>query len=177
MSIWGDERGFTLAELLTACAVLALVLAAVLMVQRASFSAFLIGTNKSAMQQNARVALERMAREIRESTGALTTATPTTIAFRHQDLPAPNNTVTYSLVGTNLMRTEGANAAQVFIAGVQALTFTYFEGDGDPGATAPNARRIDITIRARPEDPSVRAGSAEDSRADVSTTVRLRNVS
>jgi prepilin-type N-terminal cleavage/methylation domain-containing protein len=177
MKVWRDERGFTLAELLTALAVLALVLAAVVTVQRATFSAFLIGSNKSAMQQSARVALERMARELRESTGALTTATATTIAFTHQDLAAPNNSVTYTVVGTNLMRTEGGNPAQVFIGGVQSLTFSYFKGDGAAAVTAAEARRIDITIRTRPEDPSVRPGSAEDSRAEVSTTVRLRNVS
>jgi Tfp pilus assembly protein PilW len=185
MRIWRDVRGFTLAELLTAFAVLALVLAGVLMVQRASFTTFLIGTKTSGMQQNARVALERMARELRESTGALTAAGASSMTLTvptdagHPNFPNPV-AVTYRLNGTNLERNEAGAAVAVFIAGVQTLTFTYFDG-GNTALAAPVAapvdvRRVDIRIRTRAEDPNVKAGAAEDTGAVVSTTVRLRNV-
>jgi type II secretory pathway pseudopilin PulG len=183
MRIWRDVRGFSLSELLTAFAVIAFVLAAVMTVQEASFRAFLIGSNKSAMQQNARVALERMGREVRESTGALTAATATTITFAHPD----DGVVTYTLMNNTLERNVDPDgplgpqplATAVFIAGVQELDFMYFDGAGTalpPPVAAVNVRRIDIRIRTRAEDPNVRAGAAEDSRTVVSTTVRLRNV-
>ena len=181
MRICRNERGFSLADLLAGFAALAFVLSGVVTIQQASFSAFLIGTNKMANQQNGRVALERLAREIRESTVALTVAQPTSVAITHPDL---KDTVTYSLVGTDLMRTEGAKAAEVFIAGVQPLVggdgvprlFAYFKGDGTPAVNAAEVRRVDITIQTRPEDQNVKAGAAHDTRAVVSTTVRLRNL-
>jgi Tfp pilus assembly protein PilW len=173
VSIWRDDRGFSLTDLLTGFAALGFVLAGVVSIQQASFSAFLLGTSKIATQQNARVALERLAREIRESTVAPTTALATAITVTHPDL---NNTVTYSLVGTNLMRGEGTNPAEVFIAGVHTLAFSYFKGDGAPAPTAAEVRRVDITIQTRPEDQNVKAGAAHDTRAVVSTTVRLRNL-
>ena len=168
MSIWRDERGFTLAELLTAFAILGLVLAAVITVQQASINAFTLGTNKAAMTQSARAALERMAREVRETTVALTTATASTITMTHPD----DGAVTYTLAGTNLTRN-----GVVFIAGVQALTFSYFDGSNTATAVAANVRRVDITVRTRAEDANVGAGSAADTNTVVTTTVRLRNLS
>lgn len=169
MSIWRDEQGFTLAELLTGFAVLGLVLAAVVMVQQSSLNAILLGTNKIEMQQNARAALERMAREVRETTVALTVATASTITFTHPD----DGVVTYTLAGTDLTR-NGA----IFISGVQSLVFTYFNGNNNAPAAPPgDIRRVDIMIRTRAEDPNVRAGSPFDSNAVVTTTVRLRNLS
>jgi hypothetical protein len=173
VSICRNERGFSLADLLAGFAALAFVLSGVVTIQQASFSAFLIGTTKIATQQNARVALDRLAREIRESTVALTVAQPTSVAMTHPDV---KDTVTYSLVGTDLMRTEGAKAAEVFIAGVQALAFAYFKGDDTSTANAPDVRRVDITIRTRPEDSNVKTGAVHDTRAVISTTVRLRNL-
>jgi prepilin-type N-terminal cleavage/methylation domain-containing protein len=167
MSIWRDERGFTLAELLTAFAILGLVLAAVVTIQQASINAIVLGTTKAAMQQNARAALERMAREVRETTAALTVATAGTITFTHPD----DGVVTYTLSGTNLRRN-----GTTYIRGVQTLTYSYFDGANVATAVAANVRRVDITIRTRAEDANVQAGSAADTNAVVTTTVRLRNL-
>jgi prepilin-type N-terminal cleavage/methylation domain-containing protein len=62
-----DERGFTMVELITATAILGLVLAGLLGVLTASRNAYWRGTNTVSAQQSVRVALERMAKEIREA--------------------------------------------------------------------------------------------------------------
>jgi prepilin-type N-terminal cleavage/methylation domain-containing protein len=62
-----DQRGFTLMELVAATAILGLVMAGLLGVLTASRDAYARGTSTITAQQNARVALERMAKEIREA--------------------------------------------------------------------------------------------------------------
>jgi prepilin-type N-terminal cleavage/methylation domain-containing protein len=62
-----DQRGFTMMELIAATAILGLVMAGLLGVLTASRDAYSRGTNTVSAQQNVRVALERMAKEIREA--------------------------------------------------------------------------------------------------------------
>jgi prepilin-type N-terminal cleavage/methylation domain-containing protein len=62
-----DQRGFTLIELLIATAVLGLVMAGLLGLLTASQRAYSRGSNTIDAQQNVRVALERMVKEIREA--------------------------------------------------------------------------------------------------------------
>lgn len=64
-----DQRGFSLAELLVVVAVLALILTGVLALQQQGQIAYLMGSNRVETQQNARVAMALMSREIREACG------------------------------------------------------------------------------------------------------------
>jgi prepilin-type N-terminal cleavage/methylation domain-containing protein len=179
---WRDERGFTLAELLTALAMVATVLAAAVMIESGALQAYVTGSNKTEVQQNARVALERMAREIRQATTnpgtgqpGLTVATATSLSFYDQN----TGLTTYVLNGTTLTRT--ANGVDEVIIGrvqVPPSQFAYRDINdtvlGVPVATPANVYRVDITIRAASEDTVVTNGVA-DTRADLTTTVRLRN--
>src|SRR5207244_6179845 len=60
--------------------------------------------------------------------------------------------VTYSFVGTQLMRQEsGVDAAAVpLIGGVQGLTFTYLRADGATPAVTANIRSVTVAIRGGP---------------------------
>jgi len=173
MDFWRDERGFTLAELLVALTMLALVLTAVVMIENGTLQAYVVGSNKTEVQQNARVALERMAREIRQTSSALTVATATNLGFVDQD----TGPTTYWLNGTALTRTAGG-ADAIVIGAVQALTFAYRDVNNavltTPVGTPANVYRVDITIQTASEDTVV-AGSVSDTRAELTTTVRLRN--
>ncbi len=174
MNGWLDEQGFTLAELLTALAVLATVLAAVVMIENGTLQAYVVGSNKTEVQQNARVALERMAREIRQTSAALTVATATSVSFVDQSTGA----TTYWLNGTALTRTAGG-ADAVVIGAVQALTFSYRDVNNNvlaaPVGIPANVYRVDITIQTASEDTVV-AGGVADTRSELTTSVRLRNL-
>lgn len=179
MAPWRSEEGFTLAELLVGFAVLGLALASVVMVQKSGLNAYVFGSNRVEVQQNARVALERIAREIREAQ-ALTNQTATQLTLQTDwngngvigeaiavmvDGVLRGERVTYRLTGTALERQEsGVDATfQTIMGGVEQLTLTY-----------PSARTVSITVRTRTEE-GVPAGGLADTKSQITTTVQLRN--
>ena len=62
-----NERGYTLAEMLVVCAIVGLVMASLLGLVMSGQQAYWFGTTQVDGQQTARVAIERMSREIREA--------------------------------------------------------------------------------------------------------------
>ena len=178
MAPWRDERGFTLTELLTALMALGLLLAAVVTIQQGVLQAYVTGSNKTEVQQNARVALERMAREIRETQSGLTEATATSLTFVD---PNTGLAVTYTLNADDKTLGRTTNGVtDILIGKVQALTFAYYPLNstvalGVPVATPGSVGRVDITIQTSSEDTVVTGGIA-DTRAELTTSVRLRNL-
>lgn len=63
----GNERGFTLAEMLVVCAIVGLVMASLLGLVMSGQQAYWFGTTQVDGQQTVRVAMDRMIRDIRES--------------------------------------------------------------------------------------------------------------
>jgi len=63
----GDQRGFTLTELLVAIAIIGLVMAGLLTMLTTGSTSYLTGTNQVETQSALRLTLERMTREIREA--------------------------------------------------------------------------------------------------------------
>ena len=173
MSRWWNTHGFTLAELLAAFAVMGLVLAAVVSIQQGVLQAYVTGSNKTEVQQNARIALERMAREIRESIQPVdATSTSSLLKFTHPT----DGAVTYTIDGSNNLTRNGV----VVIGGVRNLVnsptiplFVYYDASDASGATPANTRRVQITLQTRSEDTIVAGGTA-DARAEFMTSVRLR---
>jgi prepilin-type N-terminal cleavage/methylation domain-containing protein len=62
-----NQRGFTLAEMLVVCAIVGLVMASLLGLTMQGQQAYWFGTTQVDGQQTVRVALERMAKEMREA--------------------------------------------------------------------------------------------------------------
>jgi prepilin-type N-terminal cleavage/methylation domain-containing protein len=174
MTLCRDERGFTLSELLVALAVLALVLAGLTTIHQGVLQAYVAGSNRTEAQQNARVALERMARAIRETRDPLTLAVETSLTVVDQNTALP---VTFSLNAGALIRTTNG-VDEVVIGRVQALTFTYRDAADNvlapPVGTPANVFRVQITLQTASEDPA--AGGPTDTRAQLVASVRLRNL-
>ncbi len=157
MGAWRDDTGFSLPELLASLALLGLLMAATLTVLLAGQESYGLGASRIEAQQSARIALERMAKELREAgydpagagLAAVVVAEPTQVAFQ-RDLNGngvvdpTRERVTYLLRGSVLRREAGAGA-QPIIEGVRSLSLTYLDRAG--AETADPARVTAIRIR------------------------------
>ncbi len=177
---WGGPEGVALPELLVALAVVGMVLAALTGLLQQGEQAYRVGTGRLEAQQNARVAVERLARELRgagfDPTGARFSAlvNPTPTGFTIQNdlngdgvIAGNRERITYSLTGGTLRRNAGGGAQPV-IEGVESLTFGYLDDAGDLAGTPDEIRTVLITI-------ATGANAAGPAGASMTTQVRLRN--
>ena len=175
-----DQRGFSLAELLVACAMVGVVLAGVFVALQQGENAFLFGTGKVEVQQNARVALDRMARELRLGSN-ITAANATSITFQFIDETGATVTVAYSLTGTNLQRNQtnpvpAAAQPETLIGGVGTLALVYYDNTNAVTATVANIRVVDIRLITQPQATGLGSYNLANQRATFEDRVRLRNL-
>jgi prepilin-type N-terminal cleavage/methylation domain-containing protein len=169
-----NQSGFTLAELLVAATVMAVVMAGIFVLQRGGQEAYLLGSNRVETQQNARVALELMTRELRSAASITTIASATDLTFVDQ----AGQTLRYSLSGTTLNRTVNGTTTPL-IGGVQSLTMTCYSvfdvyNSTYTTTTAPGSVKvIKINLLTQTEE-SVAAGMPGDQRARMESTITLR---
>jgi prepilin-type N-terminal cleavage/methylation domain-containing protein len=172
----GNERGFTLAELLVVTAVLGLILAGVVVVQQRGQEAYLFGSHRVEVQQNNRAALELMVRELRSAKAVTAIPAATNLTF----VDSNDVTMQYQLSGTTLNRTA-AGTTTPLIGGVQTLNMAYFsawDGATNTGTTTTtpgSVRLIRIRLVTGTED-QVSAASPSNQRATMESLVRLRNI-
>ena len=177
---WRGVRGFALSELLVALAIVGMVLAALGSLLQRGQQAYLAGAGQVEAQQSARVAMERLARELRgagvDPTGAgfppLVNLRPTGFTIQNDlngdgVIRGNREIVTYSLTGSTLRRNAGGGA-QPLINGVESLAFTYLDGNGRPTNEPREIRAVVIALTTRPD-------GGGPGGVSMATQVRLRN--
>jgi type II secretory pathway component PulJ len=175
----------SLADLLVALALVGVVLSGVFGILDQGQRLYAMAAARVESQQTARIAMDRLAREIRHAGegrpgadfAAITVAEPTRIVL-HFDvdgdgvIAGTGETVTWLLRGRVLRRDAGAGA-QPIINGVRDFALRYFDASGAPTPIPSDVRTVAITLSTEPDhvagDPSRRAATT------VSTAVRLRN--
>jgi len=177
-----DERGYTLAELLTAMAVLGLLMAGLFLTLQEGQTVYLYGAGRAEVQQNARVALERMLRELRTAS-SVATSSANDVKFTFLDDTATSVTVEYNLSGASapylLQRNQTVPAVagqpDILVGGVTTFAVTYYDINNVATTTAANVYAVDISITTRSDDATLASYSPANRRATVAGRVRLRN--
>ena len=174
-----NQHGFSLAELLVTTAIMGVVMAGIFVVQRGGQQAYLFGSNRVETQQNARVALDLMTRELRSSTSITTLASPTDITFVWKDAADVAHTIRYTQAGTALDRTFDGTATPL-IGGVHTLAMTYYSVYDVGTSTYTQTSNVNlvkvikISVRTKTEDGAA-AGSPGDAQTLMESTVTLRS--
>ena len=175
------QAGYSLADLLVATAVMGVLMSATLSLLQSGFAAWGWGAGRVEAQQATRVALERMARELREAgydpTGAgieaVLVAEPARIVFQRDlngngVIDPTRERVTYLLrPGETTLRRDAGGGAQPLAESVRRFALSYLDGSGAPTADPLQVASVRIEIEAG------RVGA----EATMSTMVTLRNVS
>ncbi len=172
--------GVTLAELLTAVALVGLTFSGMLTALQQGQQAYAVGAARVEAQQSARIALERLAREIRAAGAgrgafdAIATAERERITLQFDldgdgAITQRGEIVTWRLAAPVLRRDAGGGAQPV-ISGVRSLVLEYLDGRGQPTPVPGEVRTVVITLTTEGEQSGGAAGLTT-----LTTQVRLRN--
>jgi len=154
----GDASHVHLADLLVAMALFGVVSAAVFTMLEQGLRVYTLGASRAESQQSGRIALERLAGEIRTAGlgprpsmfAAISVAEPTHIVLQ-RDLDGDGviagngETITWRLTEKTLRRDAGAGA-QPIIDGVRSLAFAYLDASGEPVRAPDEIRTVVITL-------------------------------
>ena len=174
--LFRGRHGFSLAELLVVCAVLGIVMTGLFVIQSGGVSAYVVGSSRVTAQQNGRVALEMMVRELRSAQSVTAVTSATDITFVDQN----NVAVRYQLASGTLNRIV-AGTSTPLIAGVTSIDFTCYSAFNNPIGTitttttpgSVTAIRIQLTTGS---EVTVAEHSDANQHATMESWVRLRNV-
>ncbi len=149
-----------LADLLVAMAIFGGVSAAMFTVLQEGLRVYAVGVSRAESQQSGRIAVERLAGEIRTAGfgprpaafAAITVAEPTRIVL-HRDLDGDGvvtgsgETITWRLTGATLRRDAGAGAgAQPVVDGVRSFALEYLDAAGHAVENPDEIRTVAITL-------------------------------
>lgn len=142
----GKMKAYTLIELIIVLVVIGIVAGAGVPIMLETADAWFISSKfQDNAVSNAMLASSRMSREIRRLLNDASVTTATASAFSFTDIGS--NSITYNLSSTSLMRNSDTLAENV-----SALTYTYYDDNGNAIATpvvSPNntdIRRIQVNF-------------------------------
>lgn len=157
--ISNDSKGFTLIEMVMVITLLGIIGGIIALPLYQGTKGWFEATTREGITESGRIAIERMMREIRntarvDSVTALcaappcpciSTATATSFAFGSD--PANCASINFSRAGAVVPYTIQRNTVDL-ADNIQLLTFTYYDANNTPGASAANTRRISIEIES-----------------------------
>jgi prepilin-type N-terminal cleavage/methylation domain-containing protein len=180
-----NQRGFTLVELLIAMALVGMIMGGVFALQQQGQAAYQFGAARAETQQKARVALERVARELRTASAVTSSANcnigTNDITFVFVDGAGVSTTVRYYTSGSSLLRNQTAPAIagqpETVVGDVQTMTVFCYDTAGALTSVAANVRSVDVKLTTQIED-MVGSGtySPANQHAVMGTRVRMRNL-
>ncbi|MBI4639421.1 MAG: prepilin-type N-terminal cleavage/methylation domain-containing protein, partial [Candidatus Tectomicrobia bacterium] len=186
-----SNHGLTLIELMVALTISAILLVSIFSLFMSQQSAYRLQDQIAAMDQNARIGMEVMLREIRLAgypTGGVLTAEANQFSFQgDMDGDGTAETITYALDNAEhqLTRKSGGGGAQPVSEQIitDGLQFSYFDQDNNP-LTAPvpedrrsSIARVDVALTAQTEkpDPAYKENGGYR-RIALTGSVRIRNL-
>jgi Tfp pilus assembly protein PilW len=175
-----NQDGFTLAELVIACAMVGMVMAGTWVALQQGENAYQYGSGRVEVQENGRVALDRMIHDLRSGSN-VTAATTTSLSFQYIDDTGATVTVTYSLNGTDLQRNQtnpvpAAAQPETVIGGVNTLDLRYYDRNNAVTTTVANILVVDVRLTTRPQATGLGSYNLANQRAIFEDRVRLRNL-
>lgn len=153
------QSGFTLIEFVVVIVIMGIIAAISSQMIATGLTSYLSNKDVLNATAQARLAIERITRDIRSvrSSSDISTATATQFTFTDTN----GNSISYTLSGTSLMR-----GSQVLADGIASLSFTYYDKNGSAGPATANIRYVTVALNV----------TQGNTNFNVDTTVYPRNL-
>jgi prepilin-type N-terminal cleavage/methylation domain-containing protein len=140
-----QPKGFTLIEMVITIVVVSILAGLAGMVILEGVRAYTVEQTRSDVHYQARLAMERMAREIRMIRSQADISAMAAANLRYTDANGSNTG--FNWVNPTLNRWNGAGN-DVLATGITAFTLSYFQQDGVTAATTANVWFVEISMTA-----------------------------
>lgn len=176
-----------LAELLASIALVGLMMAGLFVLADQAQRAYAVGSATVASQQNARVALARLAADLRGAGAgplgafeAIAVAEPERVVLQSDldgdgRIASSGERITW-LLRAGVLRRDAGGGAQPFVGDVRAFALGYLDLHDQPTRVPGDVRTVTVTLTTGVGDPGIAAlPAAAAATTTLATRVRLRN--
>lgn len=144
-----NEKGFSLIEYMMVVVIMGVIIAIGAPLVFEATDAWLLQSKRKEMSESAKIAMDRMAREIRRIQSRTSVATANSSSFRFTDIDGRD--ITFDTSSATLRRTENS-AVNTLADNVNSFSLIYYDANGATIATPSvspnktNIRRIEINL-------------------------------